>query len=306
MVKLIALGDNCIDLYRNTGEAFPGGNAVNVAVHAANAGAQAEYLGALGTDCMAAVLLRALAENGVRYAACPILSGRTTKACCYQVVSGERTFLEVLTGESWAGPINLTAKELAHLAQADVIVSSCNAKIPQFIAAVAALPPVFAFDFGEKEKYRSPDYYDQVCRNGMDLAMFSCAPMDQEAFRAFCAPLHKRGVRHVLATLGCAGQLLSNGETVIRHQPSSLVTRDTMGAGDTFLAVLATSLAEAGWRRGMRLSEAVLLKALERASRAAAENCLRQGGIGVRVQMTMEEIRRWECSLNGHGKVSSG
>ena len=47
-MKLIALGDNVIDAYRNTGEHFPGGNAVNVAVHAARLGAQAEYLGAFG------------------------------------------------------------------------------------------------------------------------------------------------------------------------------------------------------------------------------------------------------------------
>ena len=40
-MKLIALGDNVIDAYRNTGEHFPGGNAVNVAVHAARLGSHA-------------------------------------------------------------------------------------------------------------------------------------------------------------------------------------------------------------------------------------------------------------------------
>ena len=49
-MKLIALGDNVIDYYHNTQECFPGGNAVNVAVHAARLGAQAEYLGSLGDD----------------------------------------------------------------------------------------------------------------------------------------------------------------------------------------------------------------------------------------------------------------
>ena len=55
-MKLIALGDNVIDYYHNTQECFPGGNAVNVAVHAARLGAQAEYLGSLGDDKMAHIV----------------------------------------------------------------------------------------------------------------------------------------------------------------------------------------------------------------------------------------------------------
>mgnify|MGYP002442526922 CR=1 FL=1 len=59
-MKLIALGDNVIDYYHNTQECFPGGNAVNVAVHAARLGAQAEYLGSLGGDDMAHIVEKTL------------------------------------------------------------------------------------------------------------------------------------------------------------------------------------------------------------------------------------------------------
>ena len=150
-MKLIALGDNVIDYYHNTQECFPGGNAVNVAVHAARLGAQAEYLGSLGDDNMAHIVEKALQENGVDISHCPILQGRTTKVCSYDVVNGERSFLEVITGESWTGPLQITAQELDELKTADLIVSSCNAKMPEQMAAVQALPAVFAYDFGEKE-----------------------------------------------------------------------------------------------------------------------------------------------------------
>ena len=99
-MKLIALGDNVIDYYHNTQECFPGGNAVNVAVHAARLGAQAEYLGSLGDDKMAHIVEKALRENGVDISHCPVLQGRTTKVCSYDVVNGERSFIEVITGES--------------------------------------------------------------------------------------------------------------------------------------------------------------------------------------------------------------
>ena len=93
-MKLIALGDNVIDYYHNTQECFPGGNAVNVAVHAARLGAQAEYLGSLGDDNMAHIVEKALQENGVDISHCPVLQGRTTKVCSYDVVNGERSFLD--------------------------------------------------------------------------------------------------------------------------------------------------------------------------------------------------------------------
>ena len=92
-MKLIALGDNVIDYYHNTQECFPGGNAVNVAVHAARLGAQAEYLGSLGDDDMAHIVEKALRENGVDISHCPVLQGRTTKVCSYDVVNGERSFI---------------------------------------------------------------------------------------------------------------------------------------------------------------------------------------------------------------------
>ncbi|MEF2887191.1 PfkB family carbohydrate kinase, partial [Gemmiger sp.] len=114
-MKLIALGDNVIDYYHNTQECFPGGNAVNVAVHAARLGAQAEYLGSLGDDKMAHIVEKALRENGVDISHCPVLPGRTTKVCSYDVVNGERSFIEVITGESWTGPLQIGARELDEL-----------------------------------------------------------------------------------------------------------------------------------------------------------------------------------------------
>lgn len=282
-MKLIALGDNSVDCYRNTGEMFPGGNAVNVAVHAARQGAQAEYLGNLGDDPLARAITAALEENGVSYAHCVHLPGRTTKLCRYDVINGERSFVDVVTGPSWAGPVQLNAALLAHLAEADLVVSSCNAKLPEQLAAVQALPPLFAFDFGEKEKYRTEEYRALVCRS-MDLAMFSCRPMSREEFAAFSAPLHRRGVVHVLATMGAGGQFLSNGEKILQKDAQMVRAHDTMGAGDSFLAAFLCALWRAGWKKGCRMPEQALLTALAKGQRVAAQNCLRAGGFGRRAK----------------------
>lgn len=47
-MKIIGIGDNVIDRYLNLHRIYPGGNAVNVAVHMARQGAQASYLGGAG------------------------------------------------------------------------------------------------------------------------------------------------------------------------------------------------------------------------------------------------------------------
>ena len=46
-IRLAAVGDNCIDLYDQTGDAYPGGNPVNVAVYTVRLGGSASYTGCL-------------------------------------------------------------------------------------------------------------------------------------------------------------------------------------------------------------------------------------------------------------------
>lgn len=279
-MKLIALGDNCVDVYHNLDEVHPGGNAVNVAVHAARCGAQAEYLGSFGTDQYSGVLRQALSENNVSLEHCTALPGCTTKQCCYDVVNGERSFIGVVEGDTWTGPVRIGEKELAALRTADVIVTSCNAKIPQYLKEIESLPPVFVFDFGEKEKYRTAEYYEQVC-GAVDLAMFSCDPMNDETFRTFADEMHARNVVHVLVTMGEQGQILSNGKEIIRKTISQVIPHDTMGAGDSFLAAFVTSLASAGWKKGEAMQADALIKAIEEGQRVSAENCLSAGGFGL-------------------------
>ena len=91
MIRIACVGDNCIDYYDNTNEAFPGGNPVNVAVYARRLGADASYLGAVGTDKYGELMICALQEKGVDTSHVQVLSGNTalTHVCR---VDGERIF----------------------------------------------------------------------------------------------------------------------------------------------------------------------------------------------------------------------
>ena len=50
--KIATVGDNCMDVYDNTGRAYPGGNPVNVAVYFVRMGGEASYMASLAMTPM--------------------------------------------------------------------------------------------------------------------------------------------------------------------------------------------------------------------------------------------------------------
>ena len=75
MIKIACVGDNCVDFYDNTNEAFPGGNPVNVAVYVRRLGGESAYLGAVGTDDHGRLMLDALSGKGVDVSHVQVLEG---------------------------------------------------------------------------------------------------------------------------------------------------------------------------------------------------------------------------------------
>ena len=188
-MKLIALGDNVIDYYHNTQECFPGGNAVNVAVHAARLGAQAEYLGSLGDDKMAHIVEKALRENGVDISHCPVLQGRTTKVCSYDVVNGERSFIEVITGESWTGPLQIGTQELDELKKAvdiyDSTVKTGNETLDVLLAerSIVCKGRGIQLDYiadGAKLDFLKPGEVYSLFGNALDNAIEAVTPLEPD------------------------------------------------------------------------------------------------------------------------------
>ena len=52
MIRVGAVGDNCVDMYDNIGELYVGGNPVNVAVYIKRLGGEAIYAGVVGAMAM--------------------------------------------------------------------------------------------------------------------------------------------------------------------------------------------------------------------------------------------------------------
>jgi len=89
-MKLAAIGDNCMDVY-STGEAFPGGNPVNVAVYYARLGGEASYTGVVGTDAYGTRMKSAIASKGVDVSHVLSAEGKTA-VTHVELVNGDRVF----------------------------------------------------------------------------------------------------------------------------------------------------------------------------------------------------------------------
>lgn len=280
-MKLLGLGDNVVDCYLNTGECYPGGNAVNVAAHASMLGIQGCYLGNLGDDEMGDILMDAMSGAGVDYSRCRRIAGTTTKRCNYIVTDGERSFQGIDLGAQWSGPLVLGEEDLQYIREFDGVHCCCNAKMEDEIKKLSDIPGVLTYDFGEKEKYRNEDYMKKVC-GYLDMALFSCPPMTVEQCRMFCEPYHRMGTLYVMITMGHAGQLVSDGEHIYRGNAKKIKAVDTMGAGDSFFAAFVVSLLKAGWKKSRLMEKEPVENALVFAAEYSAANCMKEGGFGVK------------------------
>src|SRR6266404_5218241 len=65
MVRVLGIGDNTVDIYVDQDVQFPGGNAVNIAVLTRRLGAEAGYLGCIGTDFLGGMIRDGLVAEGI-------------------------------------------------------------------------------------------------------------------------------------------------------------------------------------------------------------------------------------------------
>ena len=65
-MKVLGVGDNCIDDYVELEKKFPGGNALNVAVYASwHNGVDSDYVGIVGTDENGRYMLDQIKKIGI-------------------------------------------------------------------------------------------------------------------------------------------------------------------------------------------------------------------------------------------------
>ena len=230
---VLTIGDNVVDLYPDLGIMFPGGNAVNVAVHARRCGAASSYLGVLGTDGNGDVVRRSLEAEGVGTSHLRAVRGPNAFAVV-RVVDGDRFFE---SGEVGVSRIDVGDEDLRAVASADVVHTGECSMVEDDLPRIAEAARLLSFDFS----VRPWEYVVEFARH-VDLAVVS-APDDGSDAAVLAARVARLGPTTVAVTQGPRGATLLAGDTIHRAQAGPGTVVDTLGAGDAFIARLLVGIA---------------------------------------------------------------
>ena len=97
-MRILAIGDNCIDHYTELGKRFPGGNALNVAVYARDyPGIDSDYIGIVGTDDYGEYMLSQIKDTSMSTDHIIVEEGLTAVTKIL-IKDGDRVFDEYIEG----------------------------------------------------------------------------------------------------------------------------------------------------------------------------------------------------------------
>lgn len=279
-MKMIGIGDNVVDRYINKNRMFPGGNAVNFAVYAAQCGEVAAYLGVIADDREGRLVRDSLIDVGVDVSMSPLTPGCVTERCDVELIDGDRVFVGVSYGAGGEHrPLRLTEEHLEYLRGFDVIHCGCYAYMEDEMSKLKDQKAFRTFDFSCEPKYRSKEYLSKICPY-IDIALFSAEEMTEDEREALAAEVTAYGVRYVLVTNGKKGQVLYDGKNRYQGVVKLLEPVDTMGAGDSFFASFVVSIMRNGLLETGTLSEEALNRSFDFAAGFSARNCLVEGAYG--------------------------
>ena len=283
--RLLAVGDNVVDRYVELGFMYPGGNAVNVAVHARRVGRRRHTSGCLGTDAAGEAVLQALRAEGVDTSLTRIVNGPNASADVY-VQDGNRVFGQ---GRPGVSRFTLSPEDLVAAGRYDVVhtgeCSHMEAQLPTLATAARQL----SFDFSERP-------WDYVA----STPPTSTSPSRRARAATAMTPSPGRrssrslGPRTVAVTLGAAGAVLLDRDGLVYSPAGDVRVVDTLGAGDAFIARLLHGL----------INHEPPRQLLPAATAYASAACASYGAFGYRTALSTTDDQqalsgtnaRWESS----------
>lgn len=261
MRRLVSVGDNVVDTYRDLKLRFPGGNAVNVAVVASRCGLRSAYVGAVGKDGAGEAIRGALQAEGVALDRLREIEGETA-FCVIELDDGDRTFVDHGLGIS---RFELEPADFEYLAGFDCIHTGDNSGLEGQLAEMATAGPL-SYDFSDR-----PFAYCEPLLGHVWLASFSASALSRSGADSLAEKALGLGPSYVLMTRGEEGALFFGRDIEPVEVPAVPVPPlDTLGAGDTVIGCVLAGLLK-GEEPAAFMEEAML---------RAAATCREYGAFG--------------------------
>lgn len=242
-MRVCGVGDNVVDRYFNQKQMFPGGNAVNFAVHARRSGAEAAYIGVIGTDAEGDLIRSSLQAEGVDLARLRVEDGPSAFATVHMDDSGNNRQWGLC--EKGVSMFRLDGADLDYLAGFDLVHTGETSQLEGQLAQIRERVAI-SFDFSE----RGLDYAAGVLPY-LKVAAFSRGNAGNEEVARVLDAAQASGVELITVTQGARGATVCHKGEVLFAPAVPVDAVDTLGAGDAFVSRLACRVLA-----GMPLGEA--------------------------------------------------
>lgn len=227
-MDVLAIGDNCIDVYVDQGIGYPGGGPVNTAVYLAKVGVKAAYAGAVGDDPSGRLLLTSLAEERIDTSWVQVLSGPTNLAFVRHV-NHDRTFVGTRPGVR--SQFRWQQIPMSICTSARVIHTTVYGRVNDLLPHLSGERVLVTYDFSREF---SPEHRDLL--RFIHVAFASAAHLTETETRKLAEDLLGHGTSTVVLTRGEHGSLAVTEEAVFKCGVLDVPIVDTLGSGDAFIA----------------------------------------------------------------------
>ncbi|RED33452.1 fructoselysine 6-kinase [Paenibacillus sp. VMFN-D1] len=227
-MRIVTVGDNCMDVYRSSGKACPGGNPVNVAVYLTELGAETAYIGWVGNDQYGKIMVQAIQGKGVDTSRVSVQEG-STAVTYVDMVGSERKLGDYEEGVM--ADFALNSEDLRFMESFQLVHSAIWGHADSYFAYFKEKGLLTSFDFADKLDHELVTTLTPY----VDYPFLSYT-QDDEHIRRLMREIKDRGSKIVVATLGENGSLAYDGERFYKHGITEVEVVDTLGAGDSFIA----------------------------------------------------------------------
>jgi fructoselysine 6-kinase len=265
-MRVLAVGDNCIDYYYELGKRFPGGNALNVAIYASRLDfIEADYVGIIGTDDNGEYILSQIEAQGLAIENMIIEEGITAVTKIH-IRDGDRIFADYIEGVQTEAVLSF--EDIPDPDSYDLIHFTIWGFGREHVKTLKEKTQVLlSCDFSSK----LGDPRTGIMRY-LDYSFFSGSHLLEkgENPEPVLKKLKKKTSGLVVMTLGEYGSMTYDGERFYKGKALPVDVVDTLGAGDAFIAEFLCS----------RIIEKTIQESIDAGHRAATEICKRLGAWG--------------------------
>lgn len=226
-MRMIAVGDNCIDDYVKQNRRYAGGCSVNFSVYAKQLGNDSAYLGVVGNDENGRLICKILSDYGVDVSHVHRKDGKTA-VTQVELDGNERRFAGY--DEGVLGKLTLTEEDYRFIETYDILHTSVFGNAAEDLRRLKG-KVLICCDFADKEEYPDRDLLLDIA----DFAFFSY-DKDDDYIRKCLEDAFNRGTVCAVATLGELGSIGYDGSGFYLQKSINVNVIDTIGAGDSFIA----------------------------------------------------------------------